>query len=176
MQEQCEANRGRGAAQASAGAQGAVDQAQQMVDQVTNQAQQTTGQVAEQVKQQAAAHVSSRIDQAADGLGSVTQALQAVSGQLRQQEQPLLAECADRVAEQVQRAAGYLQGKNLDQLVNDVEQFARQQPAVFVAGAFTLGLLAARFLKSSGAATPPDQLMLPSSQATERGNVPSGVA
>jgi hypothetical protein len=34
-------------------------------------------------------------------------------------------------------------------LVGDVENFARRQPALFIGGALALGILAARFLKSS---------------------------
>jgi hypothetical protein len=34
-------------------------------------------------------------------------------------------------------------------MIQEVERFARRQPALFLGGAFTLGLIAARFLKSS---------------------------
>jgi hypothetical protein len=43
----------------------------------------------------------------------------------------------------------YLHGKDLDRIVGDVEHFARSQPLMFIGGAFGLGLLAARFLKST---------------------------
>ena len=43
---------------------------------------------------------------------------------------------------------GYLRGKDFDRMVDDLEGFARRQPALFLGGAFMLGLLAARFLKS----------------------------
>jgi hypothetical protein len=41
-------------------------------------------------------------------------------------------------------------------MVRNVEDFARRQPALFIGGAFMLGLLGARFLKSS-AQTDPSQ-------------------
>jgi hypothetical protein len=34
-------------------------------------------------------------------------------------------------------------------LIDDVEDFARREPAVFIGGAIAIGLVAARFLKSS---------------------------
>jgi|SRR5579884_3213527 len=154
-----------------AATQDVVGQAQQVAGQATDQAQQKTGELADQLKQQASVHLSNQVDVAADRLGSVSQALQAVSGQLRQQDQPLLAEYAGRTAEQVQRAADHLRGKDITQVVDEAEQFARSNPAVFLAGAFGVGLLAARFLKSSGqgaraeAAGPPAVPALPSAAA-----------
>ena len=38
-------------------------------------------------------------------------------------------------------------------MVTQVEQYARRQPAIFLGGAFALGLLGARFLKSSNPQT-----------------------
>jgi len=139
-----------------AGAPDVAGQAQQMAGQVADQAQEKTGQMAEQIKQQASSRLSSQVDRAAEGLGSLSQALLSVSGQLRQQDQALVAEYTSRTAEQVQRAASYLRGKDVDQLVDEAERFARRQPVVFVSGAFALGLVAARFLKSSGQRTGPD--------------------
>jgi hypothetical protein len=139
-----------------AGTQEVAGQAQQMAGQVADEAEAKTGQVAEQLKQQASSRLSSQIDRAAEGLGSLSQALLSVSGQLRQQDKALVAEYTTRSAEQVQRAASYLRGKDVDQLVDEAEDFARRQPVVFVSGAFALGLVAARFLKSSGQRTGPD--------------------
>jgi hypothetical protein len=51
--------------------------------------------------------------------------------------------------DRVQRAADYLENKDVREVVSDVEQFARRQPALFLGGAFMLGLVAARVLKSS---------------------------
>jgi hypothetical protein len=140
-----------------AGTQDVAAQAQQMAGQVADQAQQQTGQVAEQIKQQASSRLSGQIDRAAEGLGNLSQTLLSLSGQLRQQDQALVAEYTSRTAEQVQRAASYLRGKDVDQLVDEAERFARRQPVVFVSGAFALGLVAARFLKSSGQRAGPDQ-------------------
>jgi hypothetical protein len=44
-----------------------------------------------------------------------------------------------------------LQHADVDDLVRGVQTFARRQPALFVAVAFGLGVVAARFLKSSAA-------------------------
>jgi hypothetical protein len=52
-------------------------------------------------------------------------------------------------ADKVEQVAGYFQRKDLRSIVRDAEAFARSNPAIFLGAAFGLGLLAARFLKSS---------------------------
>jgi len=51
--------------------------------------------------------------------------------------------------DRVQQAADYLENKDVREVVSDVERFARRQPALFLGGAFMLGLVAARVLKST---------------------------
>jgi hypothetical protein len=60
----------------------------------------------------------------------------------------MLAQYADRGAEQIEHFGGYLRGRDTGQLVTDVEGFARRQPIAFAGGAFALGMLAVRFLRS----------------------------
>ena len=144
--------------------QDVLDQAQQLGGKVSDQAQDKLSGVAEQVKQQASSRLSTQIDRASEGIGVFAQTLQSMGGELREKDQPVLAQYTDRAAEQVQRAAGYLRGKNVDQLMSETEGFARRQPVAFIAGAFAIGILGARFLKSSGqpAGSGGDQLALPS--------------
>ncbi len=59
------------------------------------------------------------------------------------------AKYSESVASQVEQFSRYLEKKDLRDVANDVERFARRNPAVFLGGAFALGLLAARFLKSA---------------------------
>ena len=54
-----------------------------------------------------------------------------------------------RAGEQVQRAADYLEKTDVKQLTRDAESFARRQPVAFIGSAFVLGVIAARFFKSS---------------------------
>src|SRR5690606_20210610 len=54
-----------------------------------------------------------------------------------------------QMADQVDRFAGYLESRDVGEVMDQVEDFARRQPAAFIGGAFTLGLIGARFLKSS---------------------------
>lgn len=52
-------------------------------------------------------------------------------------------------AHSLEKFSNYIERSNLKDLARDVETFARRQPTLFVAGAFALGLITARFLKTA---------------------------
>jgi uncharacterized protein YjbJ (UPF0337 family) len=126
-----------------------ADQAKAAAGQIAGEAQQRAGQAVDMARQQVASGMSSQKDRAAASLGSVAHALRQTGQQLRTQDQVGVTDYIDRAASQVERISGYLERNDLGQLVDDVEHFARRQPALFLGGAFMLGLLGARFLKSS---------------------------
>ncbi len=134
--------------QAADTAQNVVNQAQQTAQPAIDQAQQTAVQVKHQVQQSANSALESRKDQAAQSLDGLASAISTLGQQLHENNQPL-ASVADEAAHRVNRAAGYLHERDVRDLVGEAEGFARRQPALFLAGAFTLGVFAARFLKSS---------------------------
>jgi hypothetical protein len=115
------------------------------------QAKEKTGELVGQATAQAKPQLESRKEQVAEGLGSTARALYQTSRQLREQEGAApVAAYVERAAARVDRLADHLRERDLSQLIGEVEDFARRQPVLFVGGAFTLGLFAARFLKSSG--------------------------
>lgn len=59
------------------------------------------------------------------------------------------------IADRVESAGRSLDGRELGDIVGDVERFARRNPATFIGGAIAVGFLASRFLKSSSQAVPP---------------------
>ena len=97
--------------------------------------------------------VDSTRSKAADALGSVAQALTGSVQQLRTENQAVPSEYVERAGNQIRRASDYLRNTNTDDLVRNAESFARRQPAVFLGGAFVLGFLAARLVKSSQASS-----------------------
>jgi len=117
--------------------------------QAQDQARQKVGQVTDQAKQQATSRLSDQKQRASESLGSVAQALRQTGQQLRDQDQGTVAQYTDQAADQIERFSGFLRNRDVNDLVGEVERFARRQPALFLGGAFTLGLLGARFLKSS---------------------------
>ncbi|CAO3433872.1 hypothetical protein [Azospirillum doebereinerae] len=89
-------------------------------------------------------------DRAADQLGGVASALQKAADQLQAENNGTAAQYAVQAADRVERVADMLRHSSLDDIVGEVEGFARRQPELFIGGAFALGFLAARFVKSSG--------------------------
>lgn len=135
----------------------------------------TISSVASQAGDKVASGLDTQKAKAAAGLGSVARALRQSSDQLREHDQgAVVPEYIASAANQVERLSGYLQSSNTREMVNGVERFARQQPALFIGGAFMLGLLGARFLKSSAqpssgrsAYEPPSEQPVPRSSFTE---------
>jgi hypothetical protein len=120
---------------------------------VIDQAKETISNVASQAGSKVASRLDMQKDRAADGLGSVAQTLRQTSDQLRDQDKgAAFQEYIASAADQVDRLSGFLRSTNVNQMINQVEQFARRQPALFLGGAFALGLIATRFLKSSSPA------------------------
>src|SRR5436190_11077821 len=52
-------------------------------------------------------------------------------------------------ARQIENVASYFERKDLRAMMRDTEGFARRNPAIFLGAAFAIGMVAARFLKSS---------------------------
>jgi hypothetical protein len=94
--------------------------------------------------------VAERKDQAAERLDALAGSLRSTASRLQDTQAGPLAQYADQAASQVDRVTGYLRERDLEGLLEDVEQFARRRPELFLAGTFLAGLLLARFLKSSG--------------------------
>lgn len=86
---------------------------------------------------------------AAQTLTSVASTLLNSGSQLRNEDQPMAGEYVEQAARQLERVANYVQNADVREMVSEVEEFARRRPAVFIGSAFAVGLLAARFLKSS---------------------------
>lgn len=101
------------------------------------------------VKERATAQLSTQKNRATDGLGSLANAVRQSSRPLRDNQQDTIAEYVEKAADQIERLSSRLREREVNDLVNDAQQFARRQPALFIGGAFAAGMLAARFLKSS---------------------------
>lgn len=89
----------------------------------------------------------------ADQVSRATGQLESVASSLRTAGEQMPDEGIGRymvqAATQVDNLASFLNNREVSDLVDEVEAFARRQPAVFLGGAFALGVLGARFLRSS---------------------------
>lgn len=105
--------------------------------------------IVDKVREGATAQLSTQKDKATDGLGAVAQAVRQTTQSLRDQQHDTVAQYVERAADQIERFSEQLKGKDVNELLNDAQRLARRKPAVFIGGAFALGLVGARFLKSS---------------------------
>lgn len=106
----------------------------------------------DRVRETASAQLSTQKDRATDGLGGLARAIRQSTQSLRDNQQETVAQYVEQAADRIDGLSTTLRDRDLTQLVADAEQFARRQPAVFIGASFVLGVLTARFLKSSGGA------------------------
>jgi hypothetical protein len=124
---------------------GAREQIREVKEQVVDQARNTF----QQARDRASTSLGESKTQLADQIGSVAEALRRTTEHLRSEEQTRFAGLTETLARQVDQVAGYLRDKDAASMRKDLENLARRQPAVFLGGALVLGLVGARFLKSS---------------------------
>ena len=105
--------------------------------------------VMDTIKDRAAAQINSQKDRATDGLGTMAQAVRQSTQQLREQHHETVASYVEQAADHIERLSQRLRQKDVGTLLADAQQLARRQPALFVGSAFALGVIVARFLKSS---------------------------
>ena len=128
----------------------AVDQVKEKAGQAADQAKEKAGELTEQAKEQATSRLEGQKGLAVERLGTLAQAVRQTGQQLREQDKAGFAQYAESTADQIERFSGYLRERDVNQLISETESFARRQGPLFLAGAFALGLLGGRFLKSSG--------------------------
>ena len=93
--------------------------------------------------------VDQRSTQAGQQVNTVADDVRTVAGELRNQGKDKPAQYADQAAERVQSVGQWLERSDGDQILRDVEGFARRNPWAVAAGGLVLGLAASRFLKAS---------------------------
>lgn len=123
----------------------AREQIRGVKDQVVGQARNSL----EQARDKARSSLGESKSQFADQFGTVAGALRRTSEHLRSEDQEKIAGLTETVARQVDQVATYLRGKDAAAMRTDLENLARRQPALVIGGALVLGLIGARFLKSS---------------------------
>jgi hypothetical protein len=105
--------------------------------------------VLDMVRERANEQLSSQKTRATDGLGNLANAVRQTTQPLREQQQGAIADYVEQAADKIEQFSASLRERDLGDLLEDAQQFARRQPVLFLAATFTAGVLAARFLKSS---------------------------
>lgn len=126
----------------------AKTQAQQVVEQTREKATELVGQARSQIT----TRLEEQKSTATGGLETVAHAIRQTGQQLQDQNQQMVGQYAETVAQQVERVSDFLREKDVDELIEQVEGFARREPLVFLIGTFAVGFLAARLLKNAAPA------------------------
>lgn len=131
------------------------NKASQLTEQMTEKTKEQAaeiGSTAQRLASDAAASAQSAIEEqkslGAQYVASVAGALHRAAGEVGQ-ELPFAAKYLHQTAEQIEGAAQTVRDRDMRELVGEVENFARRQPALFFGGAMLLGFAALRFLKSA---------------------------
>ncbi len=133
------------AGQAKEKASQAADQAKEKAGQAADQAKEKVGQAAEQ----ASAKADEGIDKAAGGLGQAADMLRDKTQGLESQggAGATAQNLAGTAATQLDKAARYLEGKDTDTLVGDLESLVRRKPTESLLVAAGVGLLLSRIVR-----------------------------
>lgn len=142
----------KGSRSASGMAGNGQDAAAKIQDQagaVAGQAQEQASKLADMAREQATTQIATQKERAAGQLGALASALHAASQQIQGEDQRQMAEYIESAAGQLDQFAAALRNQDIMQIADTVQQFARRQPALFMAGTFALGFAATRFFRSS---------------------------
>lgn len=111
-------------------------------------ASQSTRGFAQRLKEDGRQTLEQRKRSAADRVEGIAQALERTGAQFSDNE-PTLAEYANRLAATVGNLATRLREGSIDEIVDDTRAFARRNPSLFIAGGVVAGFALARFVKAS---------------------------
>lgn len=118
-----------------------------------SQAAETAKEEARRLSEQARGQIATRAEQqksqATERLEGIGAALHETSSTLQDRDQESVADFIDGAAHQVERLADYLRHHSVNDMMAEVEGYARREPEVFLGGAMLLGLIGARFFMSS---------------------------
>jgi hypothetical protein len=114
-------------------------------EQVGAKAEEMRGEAAFQLREQ----VEQRSTQAAEQVRSLGSALRPGVEQLRSEGKGATADVVDKVARRADDLGGYLESANADQILGDIESFARRRPWLTAGAAALAGFVASRLVKAS---------------------------
>lgn len=127
-----------------------TEQAKEKLQEGAEAVQEKGAELKTQAGERVRLELDTRSTQAGENLQGTGEALRRTGEQLRQEGKETPAKVTGYLAERSERLGSYLSSASSDQLLRDVEGFARRQPWLMAAAGATAGFLASRFLKASG--------------------------
>jgi len=107
----------------------------------------------DQVREQATSQAQDKKQTIVTGLHSVAEAIRHMSDHLSENDKGPVAQYAAELGRslgnKIDNLTRYMEGRDVRQIADDLHDFARRRPAVFLGSAMVLGIAVSRFLKSS---------------------------
>ena len=129
------------------GREGLADQAATQVQNAASSAQEKAVELKQQGRSKLGESLDERTNQAG---GQARKMLRQSGGQMREEAQgKQVASLAEGAADRMERLGSYLEQTSGNELLRDVEQFARRRPWIVAGFGLVAGLAGSRFLKAS---------------------------
>lgn len=163
---------------------GETSQAKEKANQATDQAREKAQEGAARAREGVRGQLDQRSTQAGRQVTTQSEDIRTVAQQLREQGKEGPAKLAEQAADRTQRVGSWLEESDADQIMHEVEDFARRNPWAVALGGLALGFAASRVLRASSAdryqsgGTPvrptPARTGLPRPGTTPAGTAPAG--
>jgi hypothetical protein len=114
-----------------------------------HEARQQAEKLSDRAMEQGRSLFDNQKDNAARQVDSVAHAFRNTAGQLSGEGQSQAGQYVGMAADRLESLGRQLRQKDLDTMVNDVQDLGRRAPGAFFAGSVVAGFLLARFMKSS---------------------------
>jgi CHASE3 domain sensor protein len=124
---------------------GTREQIREMKNQMVDQAKSSV----RDAKDRAVSSLGESRGRFADQIRTMADAFRRTGQHLESENQQRIAGLTDSIARQADQVADYVGNFDPRTARDDLERLARRQPVLVIGGAFALGLLGARFFKSS---------------------------
>jgi hypothetical protein len=128
---------------------GTAQQAQEKVQDAAGQAREKAQEGAQRAREGLRGQIDQRSTQAGQQVGTHSQDIRSVAQQLREQGKEGPAKLAEQAADRTQRVGSWLEESDGDQILHEVEDFARRNPWAVALGGLALGFAASRMLRAS---------------------------
>ena len=128
---------------------GTTSQTQEKMQDAAGQAREKAQEGAERAREGLRGQVDQRSTQAGQQVRRQSDDIRTVAQQMREQGKEGPAKLADQAADRAQKVGGWLEESDADQILSEVEDFARRNPWAVALGGLALGFAASRVLRAS---------------------------
>jgi len=129
--------------------EGLASQATAKVEDAASAAQEKASELREQSSARLRDQFDQRSTQAGSQVRSLAKALRRSGNELGKEGNSNAAQLTTRAADRIERVGSYLEQKSGDELMRDIEMFARRRPWMLAGIGMVTGVAAARFMKAS---------------------------